>query len=92
MSIPRKLRDLFSAVIAITMLALILFAFNDRLRTSVDRLSEHVADVRTSGPMSSMTDAAIGVLSVVRDFSVDNTFLFAFLVVSLVLVVLMLRV
>src|SRR5438874_801295 len=48
-------------------------------------------DRRASGPVASLTDAAIGAMAVVKDFSADNTFLFAFLVVTAILVVLMLR-
>ena len=91
MSMPRRIRDLVVAISAVVALLAALFVTNDRLRQSLDRFSGHVGDIRSSGPVASLSDAALGVLAVVRDFSADNTFLFVFLVVSVVLVVQMLR-
>lgn len=91
MLMPRRIRDLVGAMSALAVLVGMLVLINDRLRQSVDRFSGSISDVRSSGPVASLTDAAIGAIGVVRDFSADNTFLFAFLIVAAVLVVLMLR-
>jgi len=69
----------------------IVFFFNDRLRQGLMSFSGDLNDVRSSGPVSSFGDAMMGIFVVVKDFGATNPFLFAFLVVSLILVVLMLR-
>jgi ABC-type transport system involved in cytochrome c biogenesis permease component len=89
--VSRRLRDLAAGILAVAVLFAVLMLTNERLRLSADRFSGSISDVRSSAPVASLTDAATGVIAVVRDFSVDNTFLFAFLVVAAVLVVLMLR-
>ena len=89
--VSRRLRDLAAGILAVAVLIAALMVTNDRLRQSVGRFSGDMSDVRASGPVASLTDAAIGAMAVVKDFSADNTFLFAFLVVAAILVVLMLR-
>jgi len=87
----RRLRDAATGILALAALVAALMVTNDRLREGVNHLSGNISDVRSSTPVVSLTDAAAGAFSVVKDFSADNTFLFAFLVVAAVLVVLMLR-
>ena len=89
--VSRRLREIAAAILAGAVLVVALVATNDRLRQSVSGLSGNISDIRASGPVASLTDAAAAAVTVVRDFSVDNTFLFAFLVVAVVLVILMLR-
>jgi hypothetical protein len=90
-SFSRTLRDFVPAVVAVGALLGIVFFFNDRLRLSLTSFSGDLNDVRSSGPVASFGDAIMGVFIIIKDFGATNPFLFAFLLVSLVLVVLMLR-
>jgi hypothetical protein len=84
---PRRIRDLVGALSALAVLVTTLIVINDQLRQSVVRFAGNIGGIRSS-PFG---EAAGGIFNVVKDFSVDNPFLFAFLIVTAVLVVLMLR-
>jgi hypothetical protein len=77
--------------VAVAVLLVGSLALNDRWRQSVTSASQDVHGVATSPTVVALSNAAAGVYTVIKNFSADNTFLFAFLVVATVLVVLMLR-
>jgi hypothetical protein len=90
-SLSKTFRDRGPAVLAVAALLAIVFLFNDRLRQSLTGFSTDFNDVRASGPVVSFGDALMGVFFLIKDFAATNPFLFAFLLVSILLVVLMLR-
>ena len=90
-TLRHRLRDFAVVASAVAVLVVGSLAMNDRWRQSLASASEDAGHITSNPTFVALTNAASGVVSVVRDFSVDNTFLFAFLVVAAVLVVLMLR-
>jgi hypothetical protein len=87
----KKFRDVAALMVAVIVLFAGSMMLNDRLRQDVVRVSGDLHAVESNGTVIAISDAAVGVVGVVRDFSADNTFLFTFLVVAAGLLVLMLR-
>jgi hypothetical protein len=90
-SLSKTIRGGIPGMLAVAAVAAIVFLFNDRLRQTVTGFSTDLNDVRASGPVVSFGDALMGVFLLIKDFAATNPFLFAFLLVSILLVVLMLR-
>ena len=88
---PRTIRDLVGAVLALAVLFGVLTLFNVRVREGVTGFGHQVTRSGSRPLVGPISEAAVAVVSVVRDFAGDNTFLFTFIVAGVVLVVLMLR-
>jgi len=89
--LKNRFRDLLIVALALMALLVGSLAMNDRWRHSVTSASQDIHHVTSSPAVTDLSNAATGIVGVVKDFSTDNTFLFSFLVVAAVLVVLMLR-
>jgi hypothetical protein len=87
----KKFRDLAAVIAALVVLFGGSMMLNDPLRQRVASVSGDVRAVQSNGAVTAIGDATSGLFNVLRDFSVDNTFLFTFLVAAAALVVLMLR-
>ena len=87
----RRGRDLIGTTLALVVLFGAVISISDRLRESLARFIRDLSEPVSSPSLSAFGDAATGMVGVVGNFGADNPFLFAFLVVALVLVVLMLR-
>ena len=90
-SVWNRIRDLALVATALLMLLAGSLVLNDRWRQSMSTASQDVHGIASSQTVSAINGAAGGLMVVIRDFGHDSPFLFAFLVVTAVLVVLMLR-
>jgi hypothetical protein len=87
----KRVRDLAATLAVLAVLFAMLMAINPRVR---ERFAEMTASVQ-GGDMNSsigpVGNAAHAAMSIGSDYASDNPFLFAFLVVAVVLFMLMLR-
>jgi hypothetical protein len=91
MLMPRGIKNVLAAISTLAVIGVALVAMNEPLRQGLGRFSGHIGDLRSLGPVAALSDAVTNAVSLVGSFSDDNTLLFAFLVVAVALVVLMLR-
>ena len=87
----KRVRDLAATLAVLAVLFAMLMAINPRVR---ERFAEMTASMQRRDMNSSIGpvgNAAYAAMSIGSDYAADNPFLFAFLVVAVVLFMLMLR-
>lgn len=87
----RRIRDLAVTVTVLLVLFGILVSINPRVLERADEFTGDVSSQEWSSSGGTVQNTAGSVLTLISSYADDNTYLFAFLVVAVVLFVLMLR-
>jgi hypothetical protein len=88
---PRRVRDLVVTIAVLMVLFGALVSIDPRIRERASELSGGVSQQDWNVSTGVVEHAMTSVLAVASSFAADNTYLFSFLVVAVVLFVLMLR-
>jgi hypothetical protein len=87
----KKVRDLAVTLAVLAVLFAMLMAINPRVRERFAEMTASVQGRDMNASVGPVGNAAYAALSIGSDYASDNPFLFAFLVVAVVLFMLMLR-
>ena len=87
----KKLRDLVATLAVLGVLFAMLMAINPRVRERFGDMTASVQGRDMNSSIGPVSNAAYAAMSIGSDYAADNPFLFAFLVVAVVLFMLMLR-
>jgi ribose/xylose/arabinose/galactoside ABC-type transport system permease subunit len=87
----KKVRDLAATLTVLVVLFGMLMAINPRVRERFGEMTTSVQSRDMNSSLGPVSNAAYAAMSIGSDYAADNPFLFAFLVVAVVLFMLMLR-